>query len=674
MASQASLLLQKQLKDLCKNPVDGFSAGLVDENNIFEWSVTVIGPPDTLYEGGFFNAIMSFPSNYPNSPPTVKFASDIWHPNVYPDGRVCISILHPPGEDPNGYELASERWTPVHTVESIVLSIISMLSSPNDESPANVEAAKEWRDRRDDFKKKVPSQVSSSAEYCDSGSWEHNKALQFNFREIYLPSVYMGDTLDYSNSSKRNKPISAITGKKVYNRSLIASRPKGFAQRNFEHLVSLSQSGFGSSTVGHFTFFLLKVAALETVRRFSKNRCPYAWRGIQALQILCYPPFKWIQRWAPFKCLIKSMQVLSRPLLVLSIATAFSDQSECSEGTSDCVTDSRDSEVCSEQSPGHSNLSASHSEVSPKILESESWLIQLYKELENQEIDLPERINEDELRRFYMASNNDFSCFLASIKKTIRWRESYRILLSEELEMWSNLVFWHGSDVMHRPCLFVRLGLACRTLASQDKPRFAQAVISQVEYGVLHLVDAENPHITVLVDCEGLTTFKIPIHMMRSCSSLLQDHYPNRLGCLFVIRLPAVVCHFAQSVTQVLKPLTREKLKILGQGYQKVLHEYLQTLPSYLGGSCTCMKCSRIGISGMRRPLEAGTSSTRIDREADVSDSEDSSSSHSSGELDLHSGKYDKLLRTAIISILILWVFVALVVGMYDPASRRLPL
>ncbi|MBA0784328.1 hypothetical protein Gotri_001913 [Gossypium trilobum] len=141
MASQASLLLQRQLKDLCKNPVDGFSAGLVDENNIFEWSVTIIGPPDTLYEGGFFNAIISFPPNYPNSPPAVKFTSEIWHPNVYADGRVCISILHPPGDDPNGYELASERWTPVHTVESIVLSIISMLSSPNDESPANVEAA-----------------------------------------------------------------------------------------------------------------------------------------------------------------------------------------------------------------------------------------------------------------------------------------------------------------------------------------------------------------------------------------------------------------------------------------------------------------------------------------------------------------------------------------------------
>ncbi|XP_057970881.1 ubiquitin-conjugating enzyme E2 7-like isoform X3 [Malania oleifera] len=140
-ATQASLLLQKQLKDLCKRPVDGFSAGLVDETNVFEWSVSIIGPPDTLYDGGFFNAIMSFPPNYPNSPPSVRFTSEIWHPNVYPDGRVCISILHPPGDDPNGYELASERWSPVHTVESIVLSIISMLSSPNDESPANIEAA-----------------------------------------------------------------------------------------------------------------------------------------------------------------------------------------------------------------------------------------------------------------------------------------------------------------------------------------------------------------------------------------------------------------------------------------------------------------------------------------------------------------------------------------------------
>ena len=147
-----------------KNPVDGFSAGLTDDNNIYEWSVTVIGPPDTLYEGGFFTALLSFPRDYPQSPPVCKFKSEMWHPNVYPNGKVCISILHSPGDDPSGYELSSERWTPVHTVETIMLSIISMLSSPNDESPANIDAAKEWREDKETFKKKVQRCVRRSQE------------------------------------------------------------------------------------------------------------------------------------------------------------------------------------------------------------------------------------------------------------------------------------------------------------------------------------------------------------------------------------------------------------------------------------------------------------------------------------------------------------------------------
>lgn len=163
--NQASLLLRKQLKDLARNPVDGFSAGLVDDSSVFEWNVTIIGPPETLYEGGFFNAIMSFPPDYPNSPPSVRFTSEMWHPNVYPDGRVCISILHAPGDDPNGYELASERWSPVHTVETILLSIIAMLSNPNDESPANVDAAKEWRESREEFQRKVRRIVRRSQEF-----------------------------------------------------------------------------------------------------------------------------------------------------------------------------------------------------------------------------------------------------------------------------------------------------------------------------------------------------------------------------------------------------------------------------------------------------------------------------------------------------------------------------
>jgi len=160
-ASQSRLLLKKQIAELIKNPSDSFSAGLVDDD-LYHWEVIIIGPSGTPYEGGFFKARMDFPSDYPQKPPKLRFTSDMWHPNVHTNGSVCISILHEAGDDNYGYELASERWSPVHTVETILISVISMLADPNDESPANIDAAKMWREDRKSFKKKVKVCVRKS--------------------------------------------------------------------------------------------------------------------------------------------------------------------------------------------------------------------------------------------------------------------------------------------------------------------------------------------------------------------------------------------------------------------------------------------------------------------------------------------------------------------------------
>eukprot|EP01135_Chromosphaera_perkinsii_P004352 Nk52_evm3s279 gene=Nk52_evmTU3s279 len=165
---QSALLLSRQLQELNKRPVEGFSAGLVDDADIYKWSIMIIGPPDTIYEGGFFKAHLTFPKEYPQKPPKLRFVSEIWHPNVHHNGDVCISILHEPGEDRFGYEDASERWLPVHTVETIMLSVISMLSDPNDESPANLDAAKDFREDPELFKKKVQRCVRLSQEQA----WE----------------------------------------------------------------------------------------------------------------------------------------------------------------------------------------------------------------------------------------------------------------------------------------------------------------------------------------------------------------------------------------------------------------------------------------------------------------------------------------------------------------------
>ncbi|KXS12375.1 ubiquitin-conjugating enzyme [Gonapodya prolifera JEL478] len=142
---------------------DGFSAGLADDN-IYEWQVTIVGPADTMYEGGLYRAKLSFPTSYPMQPPTMTFLTEMWHPNIYPDGKVCISILHPPEDDQYGYEKASERWLPIHTVETILVSVISLLSSPNDDSPANVDAAKQLREDAKGYRRKVRRLVEKSME------------------------------------------------------------------------------------------------------------------------------------------------------------------------------------------------------------------------------------------------------------------------------------------------------------------------------------------------------------------------------------------------------------------------------------------------------------------------------------------------------------------------------
>lgn len=114
------------------------------------------GPIDTAYEGGIFTVILTFPPDFPNNPPEMKFDHEMWHPNIYPDGTVCISILHPPGSDLyNEQERPEERWRPILGVESILISVYSMLEEPNISSPANVDAALHLKSDPLDYKKKV---------------------------------------------------------------------------------------------------------------------------------------------------------------------------------------------------------------------------------------------------------------------------------------------------------------------------------------------------------------------------------------------------------------------------------------------------------------------------------------------------------------------------------------
>ncbi|XP_027625611.1 ubiquitin-conjugating enzyme E2 R2 isoform X2 [Tupaia chinensis] len=117
-SSQKALMLE--LKSLQEEPVEGFRITLVDESDLYNWEVAIFGPPNTLYEGGYLKAHIKFPIDYPYSPPTFRFLTKMWHPNIYENGDVCISILHPPVDDPQSGELPSERWNPTQNVRKQV--------------------------------------------------------------------------------------------------------------------------------------------------------------------------------------------------------------------------------------------------------------------------------------------------------------------------------------------------------------------------------------------------------------------------------------------------------------------------------------------------------------------------------------------------------------------------
>ena len=78
------------------------------------WNAMVIGPDDTPFEDGTFKLVLQFTEKYPNEPPKVKFQTNMFHPNIYADGQLCLDIL-------------ARKWSPTFDVLSILISVQSLL-------------------------------------------------------------------------------------------------------------------------------------------------------------------------------------------------------------------------------------------------------------------------------------------------------------------------------------------------------------------------------------------------------------------------------------------------------------------------------------------------------------------------------------------------------------------
>ncbi|OLN84912.1 Ubiquitin-conjugating enzyme E2-34 kDa [Colletotrichum chlorophyti] len=136
----------------------------VNENNVMLWKIgLMVVNPDSAFNGAYLKAEMTFSNDYPYQPPTFRFLNrSIHHPNIYTDGKLCISILHKPGEDDMSGESASERWSPLQGVESVLRSVLLLLDDPEIMSAANVDASVLYRDNRAEYLKRARETADKS--------------------------------------------------------------------------------------------------------------------------------------------------------------------------------------------------------------------------------------------------------------------------------------------------------------------------------------------------------------------------------------------------------------------------------------------------------------------------------------------------------------------------------
>ena len=112
------------IKEIAKNPLH--ENGIFykhDETNILRGYALIIPTNESPYQYGNYLFIIDFPPNYPFAPPKVTFmtnnGSTRFHPNLYRNGKVCLSLLN---------TWKGDQWTSCNTLTSVLMNILTLFN------------------------------------------------------------------------------------------------------------------------------------------------------------------------------------------------------------------------------------------------------------------------------------------------------------------------------------------------------------------------------------------------------------------------------------------------------------------------------------------------------------------------------------------------------------------
>lgn len=132
MTEKAALkrIINKDIKEIANQNLNSMGIYVhFDENDMLKAKAMIVGPKDSLYEGGFLFFNITFPKNYPYSPPDIAYISRNnirIHPNLYVSnhssglGKVCLSILG---------TWSGPSWTTIMDITTVLISIQSLLDN-----------------------------------------------------------------------------------------------------------------------------------------------------------------------------------------------------------------------------------------------------------------------------------------------------------------------------------------------------------------------------------------------------------------------------------------------------------------------------------------------------------------------------------------------------------------
>ncbi|EFN56722.1 hypothetical protein CHLNCDRAFT_13870, partial [Chlorella variabilis] len=137
--------MSREIRMLQMEPPPGVWAAPVGDK-VTELEAQLQGPKDTVYEGGLFKLAVHIPARYPFEPPKVKFVTPIYHPNIDPEGRICLDILNMP---PKG------AWKPSLNVPTLLASVGLLLAEPNPDDGLVTDITAEFKHQRQVFDAKA---------------------------------------------------------------------------------------------------------------------------------------------------------------------------------------------------------------------------------------------------------------------------------------------------------------------------------------------------------------------------------------------------------------------------------------------------------------------------------------------------------------------------------------